>query len=79
MQRLSACAPSTEYHAARQNASVIYAGSRSGVDIHAAGHYGYFDGANEIWTYLPRTLKSLVEEYGPVKIYAQNCLQAPAE
>ena len=24
---------------------------------------GYFDGANEIWTYLPRTLKSLVEEY----------------
>ena len=24
---------------------------------------GYFDGANEIWTYLPRTLKNLVEEY----------------
>lgn len=24
---------------------------------------GFFDGANEIWTYLPRNLKMLIEEY----------------
>ena len=24
---------------------------------------GYFAGANEIWTYLPRNLKTLIEEY----------------
>lgn len=25
---------------------------------------GYFQGANELWTYLPRTLKALIEQYG---------------
>ncbi len=25
---------------------------------------GFFDGANEVWVYLPDTLKTLIEEYG---------------
>lgn len=28
-----------------------------------ARHDGFFAGANEVWTYLPRVLKSVIEEY----------------